>query len=182
VAINPPSDVVLGVLRAAQPARQQAAVERLARLGLQNDAPQAGGGMATASAAPSANALPLGPASAASMRQQPASASADPFVQFEAMALQTFLQSMMPKDATSVFGKGTAGEIWKSMLAERLAHELARSGGIGIARTIAADAMHPVRTGAPVASLLSTLKPVAEDAPAVGASEPTPSPDEIEHA
>ena len=41
---------------------------------------------------------------------------------------------MLPKNAESVFGSGTAGGIWKSMLAEKLADQISRSGGIGIAQ------------------------------------------------
>ena len=44
----------------------------------------------------------------------------DAFGQLEALVLQTFIQSMLPKNATHVFGKGIAGDIWKSMLAEKL--------------------------------------------------------------
>jgi hypothetical protein len=44
---------------------------------------------------------------------------------------------MLPKNAESVFGKGTAGGIWKSMMAEKLADQISRSGGIGIARKLA---------------------------------------------
>ena len=52
--------------------------------------------------------------------------------------LQTFIQSMLPKNAQHVFGKGTAGEVWKSMLAEKLGSEIARSGQVGIAKRLAA--------------------------------------------
>ncbi len=62
----------------------------------------------------------------------------DPYVEFEAFVLQSFIEVMLPKDAESVFGSGTAGGIWKSMLAEKLGAELAKSGGIGIAQTVAA--------------------------------------------
>ena len=52
--------------------------------------------------------------------------------------LQSFIRTMLPKNAENVFGKGTAGEVWKSMLAEKLADEIARSGQIGIAKRLAA--------------------------------------------
>ena len=60
---------------------------------------------------------------------------------FEAVALTTFVQEMLPQQATSVFGSGTAGEVWKSMMAEKIAGEMARAGGIGIAKHLAAA--HP---------------------------------------
>ena len=36
---------------------------------------------------------------------------------FEAMVLQNFLKYMMPNDSEDVYGKGMAGDIWKSMSA-----------------------------------------------------------------
>lgn len=57
--------------------------------------------------------------------------------QFEAFVLQSFIQSMMPNDASSVYGEGTAGSVWKSMMAEKIAKEIAENGGIGIAKMIA---------------------------------------------
>ena len=60
---------------------------------------------------------------------------------FEAMVLSNFVESMLPSNASSVFGTGTAGGIWKSMLAQQIGTELARSGGIGIATQLAAT--HP---------------------------------------
>ena len=56
--------------------------------------------------------------------------------EFEAFVLQSFVEAMLPREAESVFGRGTAGAFWKSMLAEQLARELTRSGGVGIARLI----------------------------------------------
>jgi hypothetical protein len=61
----------------------------------------------------------------------------DPFVEFEAFVLQSFVEAILPKDAETVFGGGLAGGYWKSMLAETLGKELAEHGGIGIAKMIA---------------------------------------------
>lgn len=62
---------------------------------------------------------------------------ASPYVQFEAFVLQSFIQSMMPEKASEIYGEGTAGEVWKSMLAEKMAKQIAEHGGIGIAKMIA---------------------------------------------
>ena len=59
--------------------------------------------------------------------------------EFEAFVLQSFIETMLPRNAEGVFGRGIAGELWKSMLAGEIAKELARSGGIGIADMVAAD-------------------------------------------
>ena len=55
------------------------------------------------------------------------------FKRFEAMVLQTFIQNMLPKDGAAVYGKGMAGDLWKSLLAEKVAEVMADRGGIGIA-------------------------------------------------
>ncbi|RWO69122.1 MAG: flagellar biosynthesis protein FlgJ [Mesorhizobium sp.] len=71
-----------------------------------------------------------------------AAAATDPankFKKFEAMVLQTFIQNMLPKDTEGVYGKGLAGDMWKSQLAERVADVMAERGGIGIAKSMLAD-------------------------------------------
>lgn len=73
------------------------------------------------------------------------SGAADDLQQFEGFVLRTFVEAMLPKDGTSFFGSGTAGGIWRSMMAERLGEELAAGGGIGIADLLRDQA----RTSAP---------------------------------
>jgi hypothetical protein len=59
-----------------------------------------------------------------------------PSQQFESFVLRTFVESMLPQEDSGYFGTGTAGKIWKSMLAERIGDEMAQSGGIGIAKML----------------------------------------------
>ena len=56
---------------------------------------------------------------------------------FEAFVLQSFIEAMLPEASENVFGKGIAGETWKSMLAETLAKQLSLSGQTGIAQRLA---------------------------------------------
>ncbi len=58
---------------------------------------------------------------------------------FEAAVLTTFVQAMMPKEASAVFGEGLAGDMWKAQLAEQLAGQLAQRGGVGIASRLLKD-------------------------------------------
>jgi hypothetical protein len=51
---------------------------------------------------------------------------------------------MLPKNATNVYGKGTAGEVWRSMLAERIGEELAKSGQVGVAERLESSARQPI--------------------------------------
>ncbi|WP_062217391.1 rod-binding protein [Aureimonas sp. D3] len=60
-----------------------------------------------------------------------------PLQKFESFFLRNFVETMLPQKDTSFFGSGTAGQIWKSMLAERIGDEMAASGGIGIADMLA---------------------------------------------
>ena len=53
--------------------------------------------------------------------------------------LQTFIQNMLPKDGAAVYGKGIAGDMWKSLLAEKLADVMAERGGIGISDRMLGD-------------------------------------------
>jgi peptidoglycan hydrolase FlgJ len=142
VAITPPTDIVLDVARAADPEKYRAAVERLARL--RGSAPAsepfnpAPVQAATTKAPDASDPRTTVTRSVQSSIGNGADRRLDVYGQFEAFVLQTFVQSMLPKNATSVFGSGTAGEVWKSMLAEKMGGELARSGQVGIARRLVA--------------------------------------------
>jgi Rod binding domain-containing protein len=166
LAISPPSDIVLDVARAADPLQYRAAVEKLAQLsdvaGAAADGFDALLGTFTADGA--AGADPAPDPMRADLRSRLAAAldgtigealdkatdkAAKPYRQFEAFVLQTFVQSMLPKDANHVFGDGLAGSFWSSMLAEQIAAQMAEAGGIGIADAIAP---HAGAGRAPVAS------------------------------
>jgi hypothetical protein len=153
-------DIILGVSRAADTVKQREAAARLERLSrgaathmagtagpaadllstwpaqvhvTNTDAHSSG---AANAAAPTSG---LAPALAAAPRTAVASgAPADAYVQFEAVLLQKMVETMMPQDSEAMFGSGTAGTIWKSMLAEKVAMEIAQSGVLGIAKQIAA--------------------------------------------
>jgi peptidoglycan hydrolase FlgJ len=49
---------------------------------------------------------------------------------------------MFPKDTPSAFGEGYAGDMWRSMLAERVADQIAASGRLGLASRLFAN--HPL--------------------------------------
>ena len=147
MAINPPSDIVLEVVRAADPLQYSAAVEKLARIGASDEA-DAGFdlllGSINADLGSSIEQAPDWTRADLRSRLTPLGArielspSVAPYRQFEAFVLQTFIQSMLPKDASHVYGEGIAGSYWGSMLAEGIAAQMAKSGGIGIAAELAA--------------------------------------------
>jgi hypothetical protein len=62
--------------------------------------------------------------------------------QFESVMLSEFIGEMLPKDSPSAFGQGYAGDMWRSMLAERVADVIAGSGRLGLAGRLFAN--HPL--------------------------------------
>jgi peptidoglycan hydrolase FlgJ len=157
VAINPPSDIILDVAKAADPLQYNAAVQKLSRMA-DSAAPEGAFDLLLDSLdadQPFQPVLDPMPAKVvdwtrADLRNQlarfdPSVSAADPAMeparQFEAFVLQSFIQSMLPKEADNVFGEGIAGSYWSSMLAEQIGKQMARSGGIGIAEQIATG--HP---------------------------------------
>lgn len=133
MSISPPSDIVLDVARAADPVRYSEAAARLTRT-----APSAEtfANFLSDAATEPAPALPV--ASVAS-KKAPAN-SAEAYEGLVAMALANMIEASMPGDATAVFGSGTAGSEWKSMLAEQLGAQMAKAGGIDLAAQLARSA------------------------------------------
>lgn len=122
MAISPPGDIVLDVMRAADPERVEAARAHLQR--------------AAQSAAGTGAQFQM----AAAAAPKPAEGGAgEAYRQFEAMVLGTFVQSMLPEEASSVYGDGLAGDMWKSILGQHLGEAISQRGGIGIANRLLAD-------------------------------------------
>ncbi len=151
MSIRPPSDIILDVARAANPERLAAATTRLQTFAAQRgDAPvfaeAVDGVSARRSARRSANAGPLDPSTTlarlsdkgSTRRAEEKAPIHAPFRQFEAVVLRSFVESMMPAKNEVAFGKGTAGQIWKGLLADEIGQAVARAGGIGIAKQVAA--------------------------------------------
>jgi peptidoglycan hydrolase FlgJ len=145
MAFSPKTDVILEVASAADPSRASLAAQRLNAIAGSNGTPadfvsslnQVAG---VASAPPSS--LPGG----ADARSRLAEAASRPEklgkakTQFEAMMLNSFVSELLPKDTGEVFGQGMAGDMWRSMLAEQVSNQIAKSGK---ARPRAAPVRHP---------------------------------------
>ena len=43
---------------------------------------------------------------------------------------------MLPKDAPAAFGEGLSGDMWRSLLAEKMSEQIAKSGALGISRRL----------------------------------------------
>ena len=154
MTITPATDIVLGVTRAADPTKHEAAVQRLRRIGSEAVGDTTVFKPVKSTVQPAISTMPALPPAV-----QPASAmpriltdksAHDAFRKLEAFVLQTFVQAMLPKNATMTYGKGAAGDIWKSMMAEKLGAQLAGSDQIGLATRLAAAAILPGRAGSVV--------------------------------
>jgi hypothetical protein len=158
LAISPPSDIVLDVLRAADPLQTRAAAERLNSLAVAgtSEVSETFEDVFETVQAGTAELLPFDAAGALTQlrnqeilttaRPLDPGGKAEPYVRFEAFVLQSFIESMLPK-SEAVFGPGNTGAIWKTLLAEKLAEQFARSGGIGIADSLAAARLPAVAGG-----------------------------------
>lgn len=145
MAISPPSDIVLDVIRAADPSRQQVAFERLQRLGNGAAATQfaaAFGEIGASSTQGLAGArekfTSLMPAKLNVPATQSESAETKTLRQFEAQVISTFIEQMMPEVSANNYGSGTAGGVWRSMLSEQIAGQIAKAGGLGIREKVQA--------------------------------------------
>ena len=154
MAFNPRTDVILEVASAADPSRATVAAQRLSALAGSNaPAAEFAADLDRAASTTGAATAPL--ANAADMRSHlPAAPGPDKLgkakTQFEAMMLNSFVSEMLPKDTGEVFGQGTAGDMWRSMLAEQVSTQIAKSGKLGLARRLFAThevGLHSGRVG-----------------------------------
>lgn len=150
VAISPPSDLVLDVIKAADPGDLVAARDKLRANSAANDA-----AVMTASNAGFASMIGLAESAASkaglgNVTEMPNDQKVpETYRKFEASILSTFIQDMMPSDSEAVYGEGAAGDFWKSMMAEQVADAVSKRGGIGIAEQIYSQMVERSRGVAP---------------------------------
>jgi flagellar protein FlgJ len=148
LAISPPSDIVLDVASAADPAKVRAATERLAKLASDpaatanfSDALVSTKSLSSASPSMASASTPTGFSDARDkMAVSGPHDKMKAYQKFEAVLLQNFVESILPKDS-ELFGDKNSADIYRSMMAEQFANQLAKSGSLGIAKQIMAA--HP---------------------------------------
>ncbi len=155
MAINPPSDLVMDVARAADPQAYRMAAERLKAPSASGTmvASAAGDGLTRDNFASFSDSLAAG----VSVRPDAQNVANPAYRKFEAFMLQSFVQSMFTSDTTATFGKGIAGEYWKSMMAEAMANKMADGGGVGIAKLLEEQAVRNGRADAPTTIALGDV-------------------------
>ena len=131
MAITPVSDLVLDVVQAADPSGIQAAREKLKVNGAAAEATllaSNGNGFASAVHQTSSTAT--------TASQVPHAKVPETYRKLEASIASTFIQSMLPAESEEVYGKGSAGDFWKSMMSEQIADAVSKRGGFGIAEAL----------------------------------------------
>ena len=151
MAIDASSDIVLEVAKAADPTRAAAVAQRLNALSgaaarrrrgrfrrhaRRDRAARAAYALRDRTSAADARARFSAAAEAADDK------AAKVKTEFEAVMLNSFVSEMLPKDASTVFGQGLAGDMWKSMLADQVSRQIAKSDALGIAKRLFAT--HPL--------------------------------------
>ena len=153
------SDILVDAMKAADP--QQAAE---ARLKLQK--------LSAASKVDTADAPKFSAEVSAGNRRTAIQESPQEVLQkFESVVLSTFVQAMMPKEASSVYGEGLSGDMWKAQMAEKIGEQLARNGGIGIADRLLKSYQVEDETIKPIAGLHDPSLAVSQTRAADGASQ-----------
>ena len=141
MSIAPSTDIVAEVARAADPARAAAVTAKLNALSNQGArSPQdfataldtAGGAAATEGLSDARGKL----VNATLPRNTRAEKA---HTKLESVVLTELIGEMLPKDTPSAYWQGFAGDMWRSMLAERVADQIAASGRLGIASRLFAD-------------------------------------------
>lgn len=140
MSIFPATDIVADVARAADPHKRDVALKRLADLGGASTAQFSSALGDTRRASPQPPSRHL---SAASPHMRPLSARTPAEIaaeKFEALILQSWLEVLLPKEGGSAYGRGPGSGVWRSMMAEELGAQIARSGGVGLQPMIARQA------------------------------------------
>jgi Rod binding domain-containing protein len=141
MAFNPRTDVVLEVASAADPLRASLAAQRLDSLaGSSSPTADFAADLDRVAAPGNATTAPLPGGADARLRLAEAQGGPDKLgktkTQFEAMMLSSFVNELLPKETSEVFGQGMAGDMWRSLLAEQVSMQIAKSGKLGIARRL----------------------------------------------
>lgn len=132
MAVSIPSDLIVDVMRSADPQRVKLAVARL-----QNGA--------TSPAGPTPPPLQtfadfMPPLKLAPDVASDAAKSSSARAGFEKMVISNMLENILPRASSGVFGEDSAGSIWRSMFSDSLADAYAKQGGLGIADLVSRDA------------------------------------------
>lgn len=149
MAISPPTDLVMDVLRAADPTAVQEAQAKLsANRAAYSATKLAAAGKGFGAALEGLDGIGHKTRIDVAHESKKSAEMPEEYRKFEASILQNFVNTMMPKDSEAVYGKGSAGEFWQSMMSEQIADQMSKSGGIGIAEQVFKQSLDRMRNEA----------------------------------
>ena len=150
MAISPPSDLVLDVVQAADPGLLQAEREKLkANEATAQSVMLASNGVGFSQAVSQTAKSAEPEATVENVRVSRHKDIPETYRKFEASVASTFIQNMLPSESEEVFGKGSAGDFWKGMMAEQIADAVSKQGGFGIAEKLFSQSVQQARGMAP---------------------------------
>jgi peptidoglycan hydrolase FlgJ len=144
MAVSIPSDLILDVMRNADPARLNVAKAKLHSLDDREGSPV---DFASVLGGIDRNVAQGGPAAVVNNQGKPpelpsggvqTAAMTDAHVDFERMVLRNLFESLLPPEGSGAFGSGPSAGVWRSLAADQLAGVYAGEGGIGIASSLTA--------------------------------------------
>ncbi|MBO6917766.1 MAG: rod-binding protein [Rhizobiaceae bacterium] len=139
MAVSVNTDLIMGVLNAAQPASIAAADAKLNAKSM-SKIEIAAAGDDFAKELLNSQSQPALAKDLSDLRSAFSKPSeTDAHKKFEAMVLHQFVQHMLPSDTSVIFGEGMSGDVWKGMMAQQIGDAIAKGGGIGIAEQMLAD-------------------------------------------
>lgn len=134
MGVSLPSDLVVDVMRNADPSRLKGALAKLQSLGGPADGETSFASVLAAQPerwGKGVNSL-FSPAGTPASAPPAASAEAgSAYAGFEQMVLRNLLEQLLPDAGSGAFGNGTSAAIWRSLAADQLANVYAQAGGIG---------------------------------------------------
>lgn len=142
MAVKLTSDLVIDVMRNADPKTRDAAAARLQPTPRQASEmfAQAVAGVPGSSPSDSGSGMSPG-ALQGNIGSSEMSAGQSAYRGFERMVLRNLFETLLPEEKSGAFGGGPSAGVWRSMAADQLAGVYAASGGAGIARMLeSADA------------------------------------------
>lgn len=133
------TDILLEVMRAADPVAAQATLSRLG-------AAESGRSGTFATALPGVDPAAISQFLAAGSPLG-GPAVVDPRVALQTLLLKDMLETMLPKADDKMFGAGMAGDVWRSQMSEQLAQAISKSnpGLLGLPELAGGDHEGAVR-------------------------------------
>ena len=146
MAVHLPSDLVLDVMRSADPVQHRRASAKLQSV---SDEPSTAFSnvidqthLRTMSAGAVSGTLPGNSLlSVSSGKIVGDSDHSEAYRGFERMVLRNLFESLLPKESSGAFGQGASAGIWRSLTADHLAGIYTENGGIGLSEMLTSSGM-----------------------------------------